>query len=61
MPFEFPRFKLEPLFDVVNEKLNLSIECENIYCIESLLECLRFMGAKNLKAEEKYSELATLA
>lgn len=22
LPFEFPRFKLEPLFDVVNEKIN---------------------------------------
>jgi hypothetical protein len=26
LEFEFPRHKLEPLFDVINEKLHLSIE-----------------------------------
>lgn len=55
--FEFPRHRLEPLFDIVNEKLYQSIEWDNIYCIETLLECLRFMNARNFKAEEKYSEL----
>ena len=52
--FEFPRHKLESLFDLVNEKLNASIECENIYCLEVLLDCLRFMSATNKKALDKY-------
>jgi hypothetical protein len=59
--FEFPRHKLEPLFDVINEKLFHSIECENIYCLEVLLECLRLMSARNLRAEEKYTELSLVA
>jgi hypothetical protein len=46
---------------MINEKLHVSIECEHIYCIEVLLECLRLMSARNLKAEEKYSELSIVA
>ena len=61
LDFEFPRHKLEPLFDVINEKLHVAIECEHIYCIEVLLECLRFMSARNLRAEEKYTELTQVA
>jgi hypothetical protein len=61
LEFEFPRHKLEPLFDAINEKLHIAIECEHIYCIEVLLECLRFMSARNLRAEEKYSELTFVA
>jgi len=61
LQFEFPRHKLEPLFDVINEKLHIAIECEHIYCIEVLLECLRFMSARNLRAEEKYAELTMVA
>lgn len=61
LQFEFPRHKLEALFEVVNEKLHSSIECENIYCIEVLLECLRLMSARNVKAEQKYSELSLVA
>jgi hypothetical protein len=61
LQFEFPRHRLEPLFDVINEKLHASIECENIYCIEVLLECLRLMSARNMRAEEKYSELSVVA
>ena len=61
LAFEFPRHKLESLFDVVNEKLFQSMEQENIYCLEILLDCLRFMNARNLKAEAKYSELSVLA
>ena len=37
------------------------MECENIYCLEILLDCLRFMNARNLKAEEKYQELSIVA
>jgi hypothetical protein len=59
--FEFPRHKLESLFEVVNEKLFQSIECENVYCLEILLDCLRFMNARNIKAEEKYAELSVFA
>ena len=61
LPFEFPRHKLESLFDVVNEKLFQSIESENIYCLEVLLDCLRHMSARNLKAEDKYQELSYIA
>lgn len=48
LTFEFPRHKLESVFELVNEKLSASIECENIYCIEILLDCLRYMQARNL-------------
>ena len=61
LQFEFPRHKLEPLFKVINEKLHYSIKCENIYCIEVLLECLRLMSARNMAAEEKYRELSIIA
>lgn len=37
------------------------MECENIYCLEILLDCLRFMNARNIKAEEKYQELSIVA
>lgn len=46
---------------MVNEKLHLSVECDNIYCTEVLLECLRLMSARNLRAEEKYAELSMVA
>lgn len=59
--FEFPRHRLEPVFDVVNEKLYQSIEGESIYCLEILLDCLRFMNGRNIKAEEKYAELSQVA
>ena len=58
LQFEFPRHKLEPIFEVVNEKLHASMEGDNIYCVEVLLECLRLMSARNLRAEEKYAELS---
>lgn len=59
--FEFPRFKLEPIFNVVNEKLVAAIELENIYMLEVLLDCLKFMNARNVPAEKKYYELANEA
>ena len=46
---------------MINEKLHYSIKCENIYCIEVLLECLRLMSARNMAAEEKYRELSIIA
>jgi hypothetical protein len=61
LEFEFPRHKLEPIFDVINEKMHMAIEGESIYCIEVLLEALRFMSARNLRAEDKYSELTIVA
>jgi hypothetical protein len=61
LPFEFPRHKLEPIFDVINEKLHYSIEGDNIYCVEVLLECLRLISARNLRAEDKYGELSVVA
>lgn len=39
----------------------MAIEGESIYCIEVLLEALRFMSARNIKAEDKYSELTLVA
>jgi hypothetical protein len=59
--FELPRYRLEPLFNVVNEKLEAATEHENIYMLEVLLDCLKFMNARNLPAEKKYYELASEA
>ena len=59
--FEFPRYRLEPIFNVVNEKLEAAIEHENIYMLEVLLDCLKFMNARNIPAEKKYYELANEA
>ena len=59
--FEFPRYRLEPIFNVVNEKLEAAIEYENIYMLEVLLDCLKFMNARNIPAEKKYYELANEA
>ena len=61
LEFEFPRHKLEPIFDMINEKLHMAIEYEHIYCVEVLLECLRLMCARNLRAEDKYAELTLVA
>ena len=59
--FELPRFALEPIFGVVNEKLEVAIEYENIYILEVLLDCLKIMNARNIPAEKKYYELANEA
>ena len=59
--FEFPRYALEPIFRVVNEKLEVAIEQENIYILEVLLDCLKLMNARNIPAEKKYYELANEA
>jgi hypothetical protein len=59
--FELPRYLLEPIFGVVNEKLDAAIEYENIYMLEVLLDCLKFMNARNIPAEKKYYELANEA
>ena len=59
--FEFPRYRLEPIFNVVNEKLGAAIELENIYMLEFLLDCLKFMNATNILAEKKYYEPANEA
>lgn len=56
--FEIPRYHLEPLFNVINEKLEAAIEHENIYILEVLLDCLKFMNARNIPAEKKYFDLA---
>jgi len=59
--FEFPRYRLEAIFTVVNEKLEAAIEHENLYMLEVLLDCLKFMNARNIPAEKKYYELANEA
>jgi len=59
--FEIPRYRLEPIFNVVNEKLEAAMEHENIYMLEVLLDCLKFMNARNIPAEKKYYELASEA
>ena len=59
--FEIPRYRLEPIFNVVNEKLDAAIDLNgegNIYMLEILLDCLKFMNARNIPAEKKYHELA---
>ena len=58
MEFEIPRYLLEPIFNVINDKLDGAVEHENLYAIEVLLDCLRFMNARNGPAERKYGELA---
>lgn len=52
---------MAPIFDIVNQKLDVAIELENIYMIEVLLDCLKFMNARNEPAEKKYYELANEA
>jgi len=59
--FEIPRYRLEPIFNVVNEKLEAAMEHDNIYMLEVLLDCLKFMSARNIPAEKKYYELASEA
>jgi len=61
LEFEFPRHKLEPIFDMINEKLHIAIEFDHIYCMEVLLECLRMISCRNLRAEDKYAELTLVA
>ena len=56
--FEFPRYRMEPIFNVVNEKIEVAIHHENIYMLEMLLDCLKFLNARNIPAEKKYYELA---
>ena len=61
VPFEVPRYRLEPIFNVVNEKIEAAIDQNgegNIYMLEVLLDCLKFMNARNIPAEKKYHELA---
>jgi len=36
----------------------MAIDCDNIYSLEILLDALALMGAQNIKAENKYNELA---
>lgn len=49
---------MEPLYILVNDKLALAVHSNNIYTLEILLDCLAMMGARNYKAEERYSDLA---
>lgn len=61
LEFEFPRHLLEPIFVLVNEKLQMAIDSNNLYCLEILLNCLSLMGARNMIAEQKYNELTVEA
>ena len=61
LEFEFPRHLLEPIFVLVNEKLQMAIDSSNLYCLEILLNCLSLMGARNMIAETKYNELTVEA
>ena len=51
LEFEFPRHLLEPIFVLVNEKLQMAIDSNNLYCLEILLNCLSLIGARNMIAE----------
>lgn len=59
--FEIPRYRLEPIFNIITEKLDAAIEHENIYILEILLDCLKFMNARHIPAEKKYYDLANEA
>ena len=61
LEFEFPRHLLEPVFILVNEKLQMAIDSNNLYCLEILLNCLSSIGARNMIAEQKYNELTVEA
>ena len=61
LEFEFPRHLLEPVFILVNEKLQMAIDTNNLYCLEILLNCLGLMGARNMIAEQKYNDLTVEA
>ena len=56
--FEIPRYELEVVFDMVNEKLEVAKNNGNLYQLEVLLDCLRFMNARNVPAEKEYYRLA---
>lgn len=51
LEFEFPRHLLEPIFVLVNEKLQMAMNSSNLYCLEILLNSLSLMGARNMLAE----------
>lgn len=61
LEFEFPRHLLEPIFILVNDKLQMAIDTNNLYCVEILLNTLSLMGARNMIAEQKYNELTVEA
>lgn len=53
------------MFKIVNDKLTWMTEgksslrhhyneSESIYCFEVLLECMRYLNARNIRAEDKY-------
>jgi hypothetical protein len=58
---EFPRYLLEPLFIMCNEMIQASIDTNNLYTLEILLDVLSMMNARNFPAEEKYNLLANEA
>lgn len=55
---EIPRHFMEPLFILTNEFLQKSMEFENLYSLEILIDVLWLMNARNHPAEEKYHRLA---
>ena len=59
--FEIPRYRLEPVFNMITDKIDIAIEHENIYVLEVLLDCLKYLNARYEKAEKKYYELANEA
>lgn len=61
LEFEFPRHLMEPLFHLINEKLETAIHNEDIYNLELLLDSLAMMHARNQRAEKCYARLAEKA
>lgn len=59
--YEIPRYELEVVFDMVNEKLEVAKYNKNLYQLEVLLDCLRYMNARNIPAEKEYYRLADTA
>ena len=61
LPFEFPRHKMEPLFELVNTKCQAAIFYQDIYSLEILLDTIAMMKAKNDQAWAEYDKLSKKA
>ena len=61
LEFEFPRHLMEPLFNLINEKLETAMANDDIYNLELLLDSLAMMHARNQRAERCYARLARRA
>lgn len=61
LQFEFPRHLLEPLFNLVNQKIKAAIFYQDIYSLEVMMDALALMNARNTVAEQEYLKLSNTA